>query len=294
MHYFISEYYAEIWYNSFMTTLMEQLQHKTNFTANEIVIADYIISHPDDVVEISVQKLAKLTYTSTSAVMRLCARLNLSGFKEFKLQFAREINQSSTENYDVDPNFPFHKNDSLRTVASQLRKLTVNTLSEAEKTFSYDDMYRACMIMQNARHVALFGIGDAYLSGLTFQARMMRISTHILATPVYGEQHHLSETLKKGDCGLLLSYSGVTSYTLDCARELKKNSVTTICITAGENSPLAKMCDIALILPAKEDKFHRIASFFSQACMDYYLNIIYSYLYVLNYDKHIEDLNKNA
>ena len=43
------------------------------------------------------------------------------------------------------------------------------------------------------------------------------------------------------------------------------------------------------LLPAKEDRGHRIAAFFSRASMEYYLNVMYSYLYVLDYDKHIKE-----
>lgn len=268
-------------------TIQSLLQQQLNFTNNEKVISDYILSHKDDVLQMSIQELAKATYTSTSAIMRLCERMKLSGFKEFKIRFAQELVHSDTGE-KIDPNFPFSKNDSISEISQQLEKLTVQSLQEARKTLCITDMKRACLTIKNANDVAIFGVGDAYLSGLTFQARMTRAGINFLVTPVYGEQLHLSQTLKTTDCGLLLSYSGSTSSTVACARALKKNKVPTVCITAGADSELARICDIALILPAKENKYHRIASFFSQTCMEYYLNIIYSYLYVLDYETHVK------
>lgn len=279
------EFYTGICYTDGMT-IQGLLQQQLNFTGNEKSIADYILSHKDDVLQMSIQELAKATYTSTSAIMRLCERMKLSGFKEFKIRFAQELVHSADPSDTIDPNFPFSRNDSIVEISQQLEKLTVQSLQEARKTLSIQDMKRACLTIKNANDVAIFGVGDAYLSGLTFQARMTRAGINFLVTPVYGEQEHLSQTLKPNDCGLLLSYSGSTSSTVRCARVLKKNKVPTICITAGEDSELARICDIALILPAKENKFHRIASFFSQTCMEYYLNIIYSYLYVLDYEQH--------
>jgi len=262
------------------------LNEQIDFTANEKVISKYILSHKEDVLHMSIQSLAKKTYTSTSAVMRLCSDLGLSGFRDFKIQYAQELSSSFSEPQEIDPNFPFSPNDSVSEIASSLRKLTIQTLNEAQKMLSPSDVKKACMILHNAKHVALFGIGDAYLAGLTFQARMMRSGTIYLATPVYGEQHHLAQSMHAGDAGIVLSYSGTTKSTLDCAKELKKNGAYTICITAAGDSDIAKLCNITLLLPAREQKFRRIASFFSQTCMEYYLNIIYSYLYVMDYSTY--------
>lgn len=271
--------------------ITRQLQEKVHFTGNEIDIANYILTHKDDVLQMSIQSLALETYTSTSAIMRLCQRMHLSGFKEFKIAYAQELSRPNTDTPDIDPNFPFSKDDSISEISEQLKKLTIQSLRDAQRSLSIRDMKRACILLQKARNVGIFGVGDAYLAGLTFQARLTRIGVNFLVTPVYGEQGHLSRTLTSQDCALLLSYSGSTESTLLCARLLKQNHVPTICITAEPKSELANLCDIALLLPAKEDKFHRIASFFSQACMEYYLNIMYSYLYVLDYDKHVRDGN---
>ena len=74
-------------------TLQEQLKEKNNFTENEKIIADYILSHKDDVLQMSIQSLALKTFTSTSAIMRLCTRLNLVGFKDSTV---KEANDSDT------------------------------------------------------------------------------------------------------------------------------------------------------------------------------------------------------
>lgn len=280
----------KLWYNICMT-ITKQLQEQKDFTGNETDIANYILSHKDDVLQMSIQSLASATYTSTSAVMRLCQRMNLSGFKEFKISFAQELSQPADAYPEIDPNFPFSKNDSISEISEQLKQLTIQTLQDTQRSLSVHDLKRACFMLKKAQNVAIFGVGDAYLAGLTFQARLTRIGVNFLATPVYGEQGHLARTMSPKDCSLLLSYSGTTESTLTCAKILKNSHVPMICITAEPNSELAKICDIALLLPAKEDKFHRIASFFSQACMEYYLSIMYSYLYVLDYEKYDKDLN---
>lgn len=264
-------------------TIQNQLKEKVNFSSTDITIADYILSHKDEVSEMSIQKLAEETYTSTSAIMRLCSRLKLSGYRQFKVQLSKEITSLDSNSDLDDPSFPFHMDSSTAEIAASIKRITVQTLEEARKMLSSSDLNKAADIFMKASQKALFGIGDAYLAGLSFQTRMMRLGIHFLATPVYGEQYHQADTLSNKDAALLLSYSGTTTSTVQCARILRKNGVRIVSITGDGTSPLARLSDVVLVLPAKEKKFHRISSFFSQSCMDYYLNILYSRIYVLNY-----------
>lgn len=261
--------------------IVTQLEQQINFTDNSKEIANYILSHKDDVLHMSIQTLAKNTYTSTSAIMRLCNTLGLQGFKDFKIRFAQELN-SSEVNGEVDPNFPFQKNSSIGEISNRLKKLMIQTLDETQQLVSNEDVKKACKLMNKANRTLIFGVGDAYLAGLTFQARMIRDgNTSFLSTSVYGEQLHLARTATRNDCAFILSYSGETIDTVRVAQLLKQNSVPIVCVTANGDSTLAHLSNIALQLPAREQKFHRIASFFSQTCMEYYLSIIYSYLRVL-------------
>lgn len=261
--------------------IQNSLKEQMDFTPNEKVIADFILNHKEDVLQMSIQELAKKTYTSTSAIMRLCNRMHLSGFKEFKYEFSKDVLTPENEDQLVDANFPFKKNDGVLEISQQLKKLTVQTIQETQKLLSVTEVKRVCHKMKDAQKVAIFGIGDAYLAGQAFQASLMRAGIIVLSTPVYGEQNALANTLGRNDCALVLSYSGTSEPTLNVVKTLKKRNVPIICITANANSPLAKAGDIVLLLPAREDRGHRIAAFFSRTAMEYYLNIIYSYLYVL-------------
>lgn len=263
--------------------LVTQLNDQINFSSNEKIIANYILKHLDEVTSMSIQELAKKTYTSTSSIMRLCTRLNISGFKELKLNLLQEGNEVENNNTPLDPNFPFSLDSSTAQIASSINNLTVQSLNEAQNLLSISDLNKAASILYNANHIGLFGLGDAHVAGLSFQMKMMQIGINCVTTSIPGEQNLQCGALKKGDAAILISYSGAMSPTIFCAKELKKNKVSTIGICSDPNSSLAKLCDITLILPGKEERMHRIGAFFSQACMDYCLNVLYSKIYVLSH-----------
>jgi DNA-binding MurR/RpiR family transcriptional regulator len=267
--------------------IITQLKDQAGFTHNEKAIAGYILKEKNSVLNLSAAALAKETYTSPAAVIRLCKRIGLSGYQEFKIRFSAELEQEKQLISEIDANYPFHKEDGIREIAVCLEKLTGESLHEARSliTSSAEDFEKACLIMMESRRIVIFGVGDAYLAGLAFQARMMRAGfNQFLSSPVYGEQRHLAQTLKSGDCGILLSFSGVTESTLECAEILAKNHVRTICLTSLRHGKLADLCDVVLCLPDKEKKYRRYANFSSHACMEYYLNVLYSFYFTRKTD----------
>ena len=57
--------------------LLEKLQEHKNFTAHEKDVAEYILSHLDQISELSAGELAKASYTSKATVVRLSQKLGL-------------------------------------------------------------------------------------------------------------------------------------------------------------------------------------------------------------------------
>ncbi len=261
-----------------------KLAEQVSFSAVEKAIADYILSHKDEVLHSSVQKLAKDTNSSPGSVMRLCTRIGVSGFREMKIRLAQELNETKTE-ANIDPDFPFQPNDSAGQVAESIWRVCGQALAETRKRLSMTDVVKACSLISASGITAVFGTGDSFHCAQMFQIRTMRAGYHILITSVHGEQIHLARTLTENDCALLVSYSGETLHTLECARLLKKNRVRTICITAFPESTIARLSTLVLTISAGDTKYHRIASFYSQTAMDYCLNVVYSCMYIRNYEE---------
>lgn len=267
--------------------IIRQLEDRTGFTHNETVLAEYILAQKANVLSLSAAELAKKTYTSPAAVIRLCKRIGLSGYQEFKIRFSAELEQQASNISTIDANIPFEMDDDIQKISVKLAKLTNESLNEARAMISSmrKEFEQASDLLMKSHHCVIFGVGDAFVSGLAFQARMMRAGfKQFLTSPVYGEQRHLAQTLRKEDCAIVLSYSGSTEATLESARVLKQNHVPFIALTSNRSSELAALADIVLYLPDREKKYQRYANFSSQACMEYYLNVLYSWYFIQNYD----------
>lgn len=63
--------------------------------------------------QVTLNKMAKESFSSTSSVLRFCKKLGFDGFKDFKLQLIRE---ASISGQDLDFNLPFSPDDSVECI----------------------------------------------------------------------------------------------------------------------------------------------------------------------------------
>ena len=73
-------------------SLFQKLKESQKFTHNEQAVIDFILNNPQEVINLSVDELAKVTYTSPSCIVRLTKKLGVKGYSDFKIKFASELN----------------------------------------------------------------------------------------------------------------------------------------------------------------------------------------------------------
>lgn len=59
--------------------IIEKLQEKLGFTSTEELLANYILTHADDVTQMTVREVADAVFVSPSTVSRLCQKLGVEG-----------------------------------------------------------------------------------------------------------------------------------------------------------------------------------------------------------------------
>ena len=93
-------------------SIMTQLEFELEFSESEKEIARYILNHGDDVLSMSVKELAKNTYTSPATIVRLCKKIGLEGYNDFKIKYSAELQYDLHHSNRIDVNFTFEKKDT--------------------------------------------------------------------------------------------------------------------------------------------------------------------------------------
>jgi len=266
---------------------LEMLQKKEKFSTSEALLADFILENKEKVLSMSVQDLAKSSYTSTSSVVRMCKKMGLDGYQSFKIQLATDLQKSDDDfAIKIDPNFPFSKNDCYFEYSKKIYNLCKEALTDTYKKCSAHDFEKSVQLLEKSEKCCIVAIGDSYLRCLDFQNKMMKINETILMSTIPGEIGHLANTMTPKDCAIVVSYSGNTNETAGYAEILKRKHCPFILITSRPNSRIAKMASVVLCVTDRESQSIKFSTFASQIGIEFVLNNLYAYFFIRNYDKN--------
>ena len=272
-------------------SIMTQLEFELNFSNSEKNIARYILNHGETVLNLSIKQLAKNTYTSPATIVRLCHKLGLEGYQDFKIKYSAEL-QYDNKNL-IDVNFPFSKDDSTWQIVNKIAQLHQEALQDTLNLIDIDNLDQIVALVDQAKKIYLFGFGNSLLVGLDFQHKMMRINKLVEIRPNSGEQGFLSYTCTTEDIAIIISYSGETNELIDIAKSLKRRHIKVVAITSIGDNRLSKYSDYLINTGSREKIFSKIAPYASKTSISYILDLIFSCLFKLNYDQNIEEKLNN-
>ncbi|MDP3178890.1 MAG: MurR/RpiR family transcriptional regulator, partial [Spirochaetaceae bacterium] len=120
--------------------------------------ADHILAQPRTAVFCTIAELARRAETSAPAVVRLCKRAGLSGYRELQLLLARDLYAPA----GAEEPAPAFELDSSRTIEDIAANVVDRTKEALDRVFSLvrsRAVEEAVAILGSARSVAAFGVG---------------------------------------------------------------------------------------------------------------------------------------
>ena len=264
--------------------ILQTLKEQKNFNSSEKELADYILKNAEDVLEYSIQELSNKTYHANSTIYRLCRKIGLKGYKDFKIKLSAELQRPSITTSLVDPNFPFTKEDTTRSIAEKILELSISSLEYTEKLLTDSLIEQAIHYLTTANKIGIFGYGDTYLPALNFQNKMMKIGKRVELTTIPGETHQHAFQFSPNDCAIVLSYSGQSKNMYEITQILRQQQTTIIAITSNADSHIAALSDLSIEIANKESQSVKQSTFSSQLAIDYVLNTLYSCLFVDDFE----------
>ena len=138
-------------------SIMTQLEFALDFTHAEVEIAHYILNHGEDVLNLSIKELAKRTYTSPATIVRLCRKLGLEGYNDFKIKYSAELQYTLTKTKRIDVNFPFGPEDNYPQIAYKLGTMSREVIEDTIKLIDFDDLRKAIELMNQYESIDIYG-----------------------------------------------------------------------------------------------------------------------------------------
>ena len=261
----------------------------TSFSNSEKQIANYILEHQEEIATLSINDLAKATYSSNASIIRFCKRIGIDGYKDFRLTFVQELEKARHQQSYVDFNYPIDSTDSAQTIAHKMANLTQATIDHCYQELDRHALERMTALLDEAHLIYFYSIGDSEIRGQSFANKMIKLGKHMLDVNYLSDPLPYAKYASKDDCALFISYSGEGFE--EYLSILKKKHTKILAITAHRNSKLMDYADEYILIEDLERSSDSIGTFYSQIAFDYILNTLYAMIYSKHYAKNHHNKN---
>jgi RpiR family carbohydrate utilization transcriptional regulator len=220
---------------------------RAHLSPSERRVADFVLDHPDQVIRMSIAKLAETVGVSEPTVLRFVRALGLQRYPELKLLVGQSIVSGTPYVHaDVEPD------DDLGTIITKLFDSSVYVLNTVQASLDRAAMAAAVDRLATARRIDCFGTGAASVLAIEAQQKLMRLG---VPTVIYADTHlqrMAAATLGPGDVALCFSHTGAVLDTVKMARKAAETGATVVAVTRP-GTPLAAAADILLAVDAREN-----------------------------------------
>lgn len=266
-------------------TIREKIQAEHSFTERENQVATYMLAQPLQVADMNIRELAQCTYTSTPTVIRVCHKLGFDGFSEFKRALLLELEQEKHVRTRIDASHPFARYETPNRIVGALHSLYAECVESTATLLDVPAATRMAAEMFQAKRLFLYAVGDTQITCQRFANKLVKLNRYpIFVTHNYQE---LAETrnIRPEDYALFVTYKGRNEQLLTCAHILKRRGVPRGLITGNGAGAMVPLFPAVLTLPNTEQGSN-IATFYSQIAIGFTLDVLYSLIYEMDYERH--------
>ncbi|WP_195335611.1 MurR/RpiR family transcriptional regulator [Paraclostridium bifermentans] len=224
-------------------------QNYEDFTDSEKLIADYLLSNNESIINLSAKEIGEITNTSAATLIRFSKKLGFESLNEMKLKLSmslRDIKEKADFEYI---NKKLETTDIIYGIKKSIDKVmdkTVNLIQE-------EDLEKAIELLSKAKNIYIYSVGVSGLVGQDFYYKLSRINKRCIAHVDTHLQITSSILMEPEDVAVAISYSGTTKEVIKCVENANKNNVPVISITkASISNKLEDLSDITLKVPYVE------------------------------------------
>ncbi|HAI85722.1 MAG TPA: hypothetical protein DCL63_01870 [Firmicutes bacterium] len=237
---------------------------------SERKVADYVLAHPDEIVNLPVTELARRANASDAAVIRFSQAAGFQGFWALKIAIAR----------DPASGTPMRERESGR-IASPADLLdqafddSVRALKDTRTILSVQEVEAVADAMWTSPRTLFLGVGISGLVAMDAAYKFSRIGLNAFCYLDPHLQAAIAGTLTETDLAVAITHSGDTDIIVQTQRMARTAGAKTACITKYAGSQITTLSDHVL-LTASEQTIFRTSSMSSRIAQLAVVDAIYS------------------
>jgi DNA-binding MurR/RpiR family transcriptional regulator len=258
-----------------LLTLIEQIEKE--LPSSERRIADYVLQNPSAPLFMTMTELAAAAGSSPAIVVRLCKRLNVDGYSDFKIRLSREV--FSNEGKEEEPeqvmdNF-YDSGLGTRELIVQYIKFTSKNLANLESILDPKTVDAAADLIYRSKTVLLLGTGSAEVILNDLQYKLARLGKNVIYTKDVNLQIAQSYSMTEDMVAFGISYFGEDQLVNSAAKAVKDSNGKLITLTKIGHNHLSRLADVKLQIPASGYEY-RTGSTLTRILQIFVTDVLYS------------------
>ena len=262
------------------SALLRLREARDSLSATERSIADYLLSHPEEAMELSIHEMAERTFSSPSTMIRMCHRIGFDGYKEFRraVTYEMAVRKQSEE-------------EERKDIIEKITYKNIMSLEDAKNLLDADTLRRCVELLRKCRTVLLFGMGASLCAARDAYLKFLRLNKPCMVNDDWHSQFLQARNATRDDLGIVISYSGETVEMVECMKAMRENHTPIIAITRCVSSPVADLADYKLYTTANESTF-RSGAMSSRISQLNLIDILYTAFANSEYEYCLEQLSR--
>ena len=226
-------------YSGGLIVLREALEQ---LKPSERIAAEYILANPEEVIHLSIQKLASYCGVSEATIIRLARNLKMDGYKELKLRIMGDLSNKPMEEqyYDIK------MDGDTQSLIQAVSRNNQQSIEDTAMVLSAKEVEKAVELLSNARRIAVYGMGASAVIAEDIKQKLTRIGWWCNAYSDNHSQLTSATLLTSEDVAFGISYSGETAEILETLSEARKRGAKVISLTKWGPSRVAALSDVQL------------------------------------------------
>lgn len=266
-------------------------EYRALASSAELDVIDFLLSHPEEAMGVSTQRLAELTFTSPSTIARLGRKLGFTGYRE--LQRALVYDLAVTEKSQGVMSEDLTSEDTTAQIIQKVAAKNTASLALTRDGLNPDAVDQAVSLISSARTIYLFGVGASLLVAHDLKLKLLRLGLPCVLCDDFHAQLLCAKSAGREDVAVAISYSGLTHEVLDCVRTARGRRCKVISITRGSfDSPLIGLSDVTLGVAATE-LLRRTGAMSSRIAQLNVVDVLFMCYVRSNYERSIRRISSN-
>lgn len=235
------------------SVLIAAKQYQPSASSAERGVLKHMLSAPESATQCTIHRLAELSYTSPSTIVRLCRKLGFSGYRDMQKSLVAELVVRKQSKQDKEKRL--ENSNILSEIIDKVTFRNIACLEDSMHLVDQETVQKCVDLIYNCDTALLFGMGASYLVAQDAYMKFIRAGKRCSCCEDIHVQYVLSRNATPQDTAIIISYSGCTDEIIRCATYLKQQGTPIIAITRFVHSPLSQLADCCLYVVATEELF---------------------------------------